>query len=159
MQPGLVDRRSVRQMKIIVVGGGVAGLEALLALHALAGDRVDLELVAPDPDFSFRPMAVAEPFALGSAHRVPLSTVAEETGAELVQAAAVAVDDAAGRLAPRRWRDALVRRSDRGARSTRRERHRAGEFRSPGQEGLRNWRASSYRACFRLHIAQWGAGS
>jgi NADH dehydrogenase FAD-containing subunit len=31
---------------VIIVGGGVAGLEALLALQALAGDRVDLTLVA-----------------------------------------------------------------------------------------------------------------
>ena len=71
-------------LRIVIAGGGVAGLEALLALHALAGDRVELTLVAPDPDFAYRPMAVAEPFALGSAQRVPLSTVADETGAELV---------------------------------------------------------------------------
>ncbi len=83
-------------MNILIAGGGVAGLEALLALHALAGDRVELTLIAPDPDFSFRPMAVAEPFALGSAQRVPLSEVADETGAKLVGAAVVAVDDAAG---------------------------------------------------------------
>ena len=85
-------------MKIAIAGGGVAGLEALLALHALAAEKLSLELIAPDPDFTFRPMAVAEPFALGGAHRVPLSTGAAETGAELVQAEVVAVDDAAGRL-------------------------------------------------------------
>lgn len=85
-------------MKIVIVGGGVAGLEALLALHALGAERFSLELIAPDPDFTFRPMAVAEPFALGGAHRVPLTTVAQETGAELIQGTVVAVDDAAGRL-------------------------------------------------------------
>ncbi len=85
-------------MRFVIAGGGVAGLEALLALHALAGERVELELIAPDADFSFRPMAVAEPFALGGAHKVPLSTVTEETGAQLVQAALVAVDDAAREL-------------------------------------------------------------
>ena len=85
-------------MKIVIVGGGVAGLEALLALRAIAGERVSLTLIAPDPDFSYRPMAVAEPFALGSAHRVPLTRIAEETGAELVQAAVVGVDDAAGEV-------------------------------------------------------------
>ena len=85
-------------MNIAIAGGGVAGLEALLALHELAGDRVSLTLIAPDPDFSYRPMAVAEPFALGGAHRVPLTSFAEETGAELVQAAVIGVDDAAGEL-------------------------------------------------------------
>ena len=47
-------------------GGGVAALEAALALRALAGDRTDVELLAPEPLFWYRPMSVAEP--LGSAN-------------------------------------------------------------------------------------------
>jgi sulfide:quinone oxidoreductase len=85
----------MKPMNVVIAGGGVAGLEAVLALHSLAGPRVRLTLIAPDPDFSFRPMAVAEPFALGHAERVPLSSVAEETGAELVTDAVNGVDDAA----------------------------------------------------------------
>lgn len=85
-------------MNVLIAGGGVAGLEALLALHATAGDRVRLSLIAPDPEFNYRPMAVAEPFALGHAHRVPLSRFADETGAELEIAAVVEVDDEAGRV-------------------------------------------------------------
>jgi sulfide:quinone oxidoreductase len=84
------------RMNILIAGGGVAGLEALLALHALAGPRVRLTLIAPDPEFSYRPMAVAEPFALGRAERVPLTRFAEDTGAELVTDAVTGVDDAAG---------------------------------------------------------------
>ena len=52
-------------MDVVIAGGGVAGLEALLALHSMAGERVSLRLIAPDPDFSYRPLAVAEPFAHG----------------------------------------------------------------------------------------------
>ncbi|MEO8690715.1 MAG: FAD/NAD(P)-binding oxidoreductase, partial [Solirubrobacteraceae bacterium] len=85
-------------MDVVIVGGGVAGLEALLGLHAIAGDRVQLALAAPEPDFSYRPLAVAEPFGLGHAHRVPLSQFAEDVGAELIIDAAVGVDDGAGRL-------------------------------------------------------------
>jgi sulfide:quinone oxidoreductase len=85
-------------MEIVIAGGGVAGLEALLGLHSMAGDRVHVTLIAPDPDFVYRPLAVAEPFALGSAHRVPLRTFADETGAELVQDAVTGVDDAAGEV-------------------------------------------------------------
>jgi sulfide:quinone oxidoreductase len=81
-------------VEIVIAGGGVAGLEALLGLHAIAGDRARLTLVAADRDFSYRPLAVAEPFGLGQAHRVALSQFAEETGAELVIDAVVAVDDA-----------------------------------------------------------------
>jgi sulfide:quinone oxidoreductase len=81
-------------MNIVIAGGGVAGLEALLGLRAVAEDRVGLTLVAPDAGFHYRPMAVAEPFALGRADRVPLSAFADATGAELVQAAVTGVDDA-----------------------------------------------------------------
>jgi sulfide:quinone oxidoreductase len=45
-----------------VVGGGVAGLETTLALRELASDLVDVELVAPEHQFFYRPLAVAEPF-------------------------------------------------------------------------------------------------
>jgi sulfide:quinone oxidoreductase len=81
-------------MDVVIAGGGVAGLEALLALRSMAGERVSLRLIAPDPDFSYRPLAVAEPFALGHAHHVPLKQFAEETGAELVIDAVVGADDA-----------------------------------------------------------------
>ncbi len=59
--------------KVTIVGGGVAALEALLALRSLAGDLVDLEIVAATPEFVYRPLAVAEPFGLGTAHRFDLS--------------------------------------------------------------------------------------
>jgi sulfide:quinone oxidoreductase len=85
-------------MDIVIAGGGVAGLEALLGLRAMARDRVRLTLIAPEPEFSYRPLAVAEPFALGHAHRVPLSRFAEDASAELVLDAVVGVDDAAGQV-------------------------------------------------------------
>ena len=83
-------------MDVVIVGGGVAGLEALLGLRALAGDRVRLTLAAPDPDFTYRPLAVAEPFGLGHAYRVPLSQFTDDAGAQLLTDATVGVDDAAG---------------------------------------------------------------
>jgi sulfide:quinone oxidoreductase len=85
-------------MDIVIAGGGVAGLEALLALRAMARDRVRLTLIAPDPDFSYRPLAVAEPFGLGHAHRVPLKRFAADAGAELIVDAVVGVDDDAGEV-------------------------------------------------------------
>ena len=77
----------------MIAGGGVAGLEALLALRAMARDRVRLTLIAPDPDFSYRPLAVAEPFGLGHAHKVPLRRFTADAEAELVVDAVVGVDD------------------------------------------------------------------
>jgi sulfide:quinone oxidoreductase len=78
--------------RVVVAGGGVAGLEALFALHALAGDRVELTLVSPTPDFVYRPLAVAEPFALGTARKTPLSEAAHTASAGLVQAPLTSVD-------------------------------------------------------------------
>jgi sulfide:quinone oxidoreductase len=80
-------------MNIVIVGGGVAGLEALLALRATARNDTRLTLITPDPDFSYRPLAVAEPFGLGHAHRVPLTRFAAGADAELIIDAAVGVDD------------------------------------------------------------------
>jgi len=85
-------------LDVAIAGGGVAGLEALLGLRAVAGDRVRLTLIAPDPDFSYRPLAVAEPFGLGRAHRVPLTRFVEDAGAELVDDGVVGVDDASRRV-------------------------------------------------------------
>ena len=82
-------------MEIVIAGGGVAGLEGLLAVHRALRDRAHLTLIAPDPDFSYRPLAVAEPFGLGHAHRVPLTRFAADTGAELVIDSVAGVDDAA----------------------------------------------------------------
>ncbi|MDA0179169.1 FAD-dependent oxidoreductase [Solirubrobacter phytolaccae] len=83
-------------MDVLIAGGGIAGLEALLGLREVAGERVRLTLVAPDPDFTYRPMAVAEPFAVGQAKRVPLTEIA--AGAEIITDAVVGVDDAAGQV-------------------------------------------------------------
>src|SRR3954465_2442555 len=41
--------------RVVIAGGGVAGLELVLALKALAGDRVDVTLVSPDEEFAHRP--------------------------------------------------------------------------------------------------------
>jgi hypothetical protein len=60
-----------RPLQVLVAGGGVAGLEALLALRDLAGGRVELTLLSPEEEFVYRPMAVAEPFGRGRADRQP----------------------------------------------------------------------------------------
>jgi sulfide:quinone oxidoreductase len=78
--------------RVVIIGGGVAGLEALLALHDLAGDRAELTLVAPDPDFVYKPLLVEEPFDLGPAEQHALAPLAEKLGARFVQRAATGVE-------------------------------------------------------------------
>ena len=84
--------------EVLIVGGGVAALETMMALRDLAGDRVRVMLVARDPDFVYRAMAVAEPFGLGEAQRYPLRRIVEDFGAELAQAGVAALDASARRV-------------------------------------------------------------
>ena len=81
-------------LRVLIAGGGVAGLEALLALRDLAGERVELTLLSPGEEFVYRPMAVAEPFGRGRADRHPLADIAADVRAELIRGALVEVDPA-----------------------------------------------------------------
>ena len=80
-------------LRVLVAGGGVAGLETLLALRHLAGERVERTLLTPEEEFVYRPMAVGEPFARGRAHRHRLDAIAQDLGARLVRGSLVDVDD------------------------------------------------------------------
>lgn len=77
---------------VVVAGAGVAGLETALALQAVAPEHVSVELIAPESDFVYRPMAVAEPFHVGEVRRFPLSRLADAAGAKLRRGELVAVD-------------------------------------------------------------------
>src|SRR5689334_5414530 len=56
---------SPERLRVVVAGGGVAGLETLVALNALAGDRIAATLVAPESHFALRALDVFEPFGIG----------------------------------------------------------------------------------------------
>ena len=71
--------------RVLIVGGGVAGLEAALALRDLAGERVATTLLAPAAEFVYRPMRVREPFGYSEARHYPLDEISRDIGVELVQ--------------------------------------------------------------------------
>jgi sulfide:quinone oxidoreductase len=79
---------------VLIAGGGVAALEAALALRELAHDRVTVELLAPEPHFWYRPVAVAEPFGLGNVRRFELSGLAARAGATFTPGELLSVDTA-----------------------------------------------------------------
>jgi sulfide:quinone oxidoreductase len=76
-----MTRRGATRQRVLIAGGGVAGLETLLALHALAGDRVDITIVAPELRFVNRSMAVDQPFKPQRMRGVRLMDTAAEFGA------------------------------------------------------------------------------
>ncbi len=77
---------------MLIAGGGIAGLETLLALHDLASGSLAITLVAPDPEFTYKPLTVEEPFSLQPAESHELAPVVEQHGAEFVRGAVAAVD-------------------------------------------------------------------
>jgi sulfide:quinone oxidoreductase len=72
------------QLRVVVVGGGVAALETVLALGELAPELTSVSVIAPGEEFFYRPLSVREPFAFGSAKRYPLAPIVRGAGAELI---------------------------------------------------------------------------
>jgi len=93
------DRQQQEPARVLIAGGGVAGLEALLALRDLAGDRVVLTLLCPDEEFFYRPLAVEAPFAGRGAGRYPIAPAVRESGAEWAHDGLRSVDVAAQSVA------------------------------------------------------------
>jgi sulfide:quinone oxidoreductase len=75
--------------RVVIAGGGVAAIETLLALRALAGRHIAIELLAPERELVHRPASVATPFGFGAPDPVNLDALAIEMGA-VVRRAAVA---------------------------------------------------------------------
>ena len=71
--------------RVVICGGGIAAVEGLLRLRRLAGDSVDIELIAPNEELVYRPMAVREPFAFGPPQRYPLRRIARDCDADWSQ--------------------------------------------------------------------------
>jgi sulfide:quinone oxidoreductase len=88
----MTEQTSAAPASVVIAGGGVAALEALIALRDLAGDRVRVTLVAPTDHFVYRPLSVAEPFCLGQAAHHPLRDVARDFGADVIRGTLRGVD-------------------------------------------------------------------
>ena len=78
--------------QVLIVGGGVAALELVLALRKVDGERFEMRVVSPDRHFVYRPMAVAEPFGLGEARRFDLDRLLASRGVGRHEAVVTAVD-------------------------------------------------------------------
>jgi sulfide:quinone oxidoreductase len=84
------------RVRAVIAGAGIAGLETLVALRELAGDRLDVALIDPAQTFRVRALAVGEPFGLGAPRRYAIAQLAADLGAVHVRDAVSRVDAAAG---------------------------------------------------------------
>jgi sulfide:quinone oxidoreductase len=82
--------------KVLIAGGGPAGLEAALALHRLAAGHVDVTVLDPEAEFTYRPLSVLEPFSAGGAGiTFPMDRIAADAGFTHVRDRLASVDTAA----------------------------------------------------------------
>ena len=79
-------------LHVVIAGGGIAALEATMALRDLAEDRVRITLVAPERDFELKALRTAEPFSRDHVPHYPLSDIAARFDAELRVGAVAGVD-------------------------------------------------------------------
>src|SRR5437588_2355677 len=89
------DPGSDSKLRVLIAGGGVAGLEAAFALRELAPESTARTVLSPGAEFVYRPLTVREPFAYPSADRYPLAPIVRDAGAELVADALAWVDPGA----------------------------------------------------------------
>ena len=79
--------------RIVVAGGGVAGLEACLGLRSFLGEHdLSIELLCRDDHFEYRPLSVLEPFDGAPAWRMELERFAADQGVRLVRDSLAAVE-------------------------------------------------------------------
>lgn len=69
------------RFQVLVAGGGVAALEAVLALAGIAGDRVAIELLCPAEQFTLQALSVAQPFGGDELRTIDLARFCEQHGA------------------------------------------------------------------------------
>ena len=83
------------RMKVLIVGGGSAALEAAFTLQRVAETRVETTILAPNEHFVTRAMAVLVPFAAGHIPHESLAALADDAGARLRRGRMASVNAAA----------------------------------------------------------------
>jgi sulfide:quinone oxidoreductase len=81
-------------LRVVICGGGVGAVEGMLRLRRLAGDGVEITLVAPNDELVYRPLAVREAAGVGWARRYALWDIVQDAEAEWVKDAVACVEPA-----------------------------------------------------------------
>jgi len=93
-----MNSENAPQHRLIIAGAGVAGLEALAALSAVAPDRVDTTVLAPDAEFKIQATTVEEPFARPRASTYSVPQICADHGATHLRDGLAAVDTSQKRV-------------------------------------------------------------
>jgi sulfide:quinone oxidoreductase len=77
---------------IVIAGGGVAAVEAVAALRALAGPLPRITVMAPEAEFAPRAAAVATPFGFGAPRALPFDAIRRRAHFDLHRGTLAAVE-------------------------------------------------------------------
>ena len=86
------------QLRILIAGGGVGGLEAALALRVQARAQLDVTMITPERHFTYRPLSVGEPFGGARTVQAELQRIAEDRGFRLIRDVVDFVDSGRNRV-------------------------------------------------------------
>ena len=86
---------------ICVVGSGTAGLEGLLLARELLGPEAVLRLIAPEPEFRYRPMSSASLFRPAAERSLRIADIASTADATWIADRAAFIDDEQGTVLTR----------------------------------------------------------
>lgn len=86
----------MNRFRVLIAGAGVAGLETMLALRDLAGERIAIEVLAPQRDLLYWPLLVSEPFGGASTEPIDLEPLFERHGIRFRRGMIGSVDAASG---------------------------------------------------------------
>src|SRR5829696_948291 len=84
--------------RLVIAGAGVAGLEALTALAAIAPGRFDTTVLAPNDEFKIQAWSVEEPFARPRSDSWSVDTICADHGATRLEDGLAQVDAPARRV-------------------------------------------------------------
>ena len=82
----------IERRRVVIVGGGVAALEAVLALRTWAEKYLHVTVIAPEREFTPRALDIARAFAGGQAEQLDLKRFMSEHGGRFRRTAVVSVD-------------------------------------------------------------------
>ena len=79
-----MSARTDASTRIVIAGGGVAAIEAVLALRAAGADGLSVTLVSASPEFRLPPLSALKPFARGHSDAVDLAGFMASQGGEFI---------------------------------------------------------------------------
>ena len=78
--------------RVLIAGGGVAGIEAAMAMADLAGRQAEVKLIAPEREFMLKALTVKQPFTLDGPTRYEIRPILAKLGAEHIRGTVAAVE-------------------------------------------------------------------